>query len=166
MHRICRLNKGILNIYEEETVSEGSMHAPVAEGQCTGCHNPHQSKLNSLLQAENPPLCLVCHTDFKEKMAEGKVHAPAGRDCLRCHQPHSAALSKLIDQPLHTLCAECHELDSETFRQSHISIEAADMNCMNCHDPHSSKDQKFFKPVMHAPFASRTCDACHIAEKK
>jgi hypothetical protein len=39
------------------------------------------------------------------------------------------------------------------------------MNCRNCHDPHASKDPKFFKSVVHAPFAGRSCEECHIITK-
>jgi hypothetical protein len=39
------------------------------------------------------------------------------------------------------------------------------MDCRKCHDPHASKDLKFFKPYMHAPFAGRSCEDCHIVTK-
>ena len=37
------------------------------------------------------------------------------------------------------------------------------MACASCHDPHASKDPKLFKPVGHAPFMARQCEACHTA---
>ena len=141
-------------------------HAPVAEGQCSACHNPHQSKLGSLLLAQSPDLCMACHTELKQKMAEQKSHSPAERDCQRCHQPHSGSLDKLLMLPLQSLCAECHDSTAESFKTAHLSIAAEVMNCVSCHDPHASKDPKYFKPTMHAPFASRGCDACHIVEKQ
>jgi hypothetical protein len=40
------------------------------------------------------------------------------------------------------------------------------MNCVICHNPHASKDAKFFRANQHAPFAARTCDACHLVDGK
>jgi hypothetical protein len=39
------------------------------------------------------------------------------------------------------------------------------MNCKSCHDPHASKDPKFFKGVVHPPFAGRSCEDCHLVTK-
>ena len=152
--------------FEEQMRSAPSQHFPVTDGQCSECHSPHQSKLKSLLLAKSPDLCLVCHQDLKTKMAEENSHSPAERNCQRCHQPHSGSLNKLLTLPLQALCGECHEPETESFQQAHVSIAAEVMNCMSCHDPHASKDPKYFKPTMHAPFAARTCDACHIVEKE
>ena len=51
-------------------------------------------------------------------------------------------------------------------RSAHIYIDASVMNCRSCHDPHASKDPKFFKENVHAPFAGRSCDDCHIVNKR
>ncbi len=151
---------------EDQMLAASSRHQPVQEGECSKCHNPHQSKLNALLLAQNPDLCLACHSDLKTRMAEGNSHSPAERNCQRCHQPHSASIDPLLVMPMQALCGECHEADSTDFQKAHISIAAQDMDCMSCHDSHASKDPKYFKPTMHAPFASRSCDACHIVENE
>jgi len=152
--------------FEDQMLNGTSQHLPATVGQCSKCHNPHQSKLGSLLLAESPDLCLVCHTELQTKMNEEKSHSPAERDCQRCHQPHSASLETLLTLPLQALCGECHEPETGSFRRAHLSIAAEAMNCMGCHDPHASKDPKYFKPTMHAPFAAKSCDACHIVEKE
>jgi predicted CXXCH cytochrome family protein len=71
----------------------------------------------------------------------------------------------MINQPLHDLCAQCHEPDAESFQTLHLGIAAADMDCIKCHSPHVSMDPKFFRDVMHAPFAARSCEPCHIVEQ-
>jgi hypothetical protein len=38
------------------------------------------------------------------------------------------------------------------------------MDCRNCHNPHGSEDPKYFKDEVHAPFAGRSCEDCHIVE--
>jgi predicted CXXCH cytochrome family protein len=143
-----------------------SRHAPVEGGECTKCHNPHKAKLNKLLLAQGSDLCLTCHKSLKEKMLKEKVHSPAARDCQRCHAPHFSRERTLLTQPVQALCGECHDGKGASFLRAHIGIEAAAMDCRSCHDPHASKDPKFFKEKLHAPFAGRTCEECHLVEKR
>ena len=69
-------------------------------------------------------------------------------------------------QPIPALCGDCHDLNDSSFAKAHINIKAAVMDCKSCHDPHASKDPKLFKENVHPPFAARSCDDCHIGEKK
>ena len=142
-----------------------SKHEPVSKGECTKCHNPHKAELPNLLLTTGPDLCLTCHTDLKDKMANEREHAPAGQDCLTCHQAHFAEVKPLLNEPQHQLCAQCHETDDDSFKKAHIGIKAEVMNCVQCHNPHASKDPQFFKDVMHAPFAARTCEPCHVVKQ-
>jgi len=80
--------------------------------------------------------------------------------------PHFSKEAVLNTQPLLALCGECHDLKGSSFAKAHINIKAADMDCRTCHDPHASKDPKLFKDHVHPPFAARSCDDCHIGEKK
>ena len=141
------------------------VHQPIAAGECTKCHSPHKAKLDSLLLASSPDLCLTCHKDLKERMAKEKAHSPAATDCLRCHTPHFGAQQALLSQPIQLLCSQCHDSKAKSFDSAHIGIDAAVMHCEKCHDPHASKDPKFFKEYVHAVFASRSCDECHIVGK-
>jgi predicted CXXCH cytochrome family protein len=115
--------------------------------------------------AKTPDVCVACHKDMKERMAKEKVHQPAD-DCSTCHQPHDAVQEKLLVQPVFQICEQCHDVKDKAFAASHIGIEAKSIACASCHDPHSSKDPKFFKPVVHPPFAGRQCDACHVTGGK
>jgi predicted CXXCH cytochrome family protein len=143
-----------------------SRHAPVSGGECTKCHSPHQAKLNKLLLAQGPDLCLTCHKDLKEKMQKEKTHSPAGRDCLRCHGPHFTGEGNLLAKPVQALCSECHNVKEASFGKAHFQIDPAVMNCVACHTPHASKDPKFFKEKVHAPFAGRSCEDCHLPAKR
>jgi predicted CXXCH cytochrome family protein len=168
---------------------------PFTKAECTKCHNPHKAKLQKLLLAQIPRLCLTCHTELKEKIykkdecaqvkAEGTaeedtgipvaecdeteiylLHAPSAlENCLRCHKSHVSAWPNLINQPIQILCAECHDYKTESFNVTHINIDPYIMNCKKCHDSHTSKDPKFFKEDVHKPFETRTCEECHIVEK-
>jgi predicted CXXCH cytochrome family protein len=138
-----------------------SRHRPVAQGECTKCHNPHKAKLKGLLLAKGADACLVCHEGLKKEMAGKKVHSPAKGECETCHVPHSSREASLLAKSAPELCGECHETKDAAFAKSHIRIEPNAMDCKACHDPHASNDPKFFKKVMHGPFAAGSCDDCH-----
>ena len=95
----------------------------------------------------------------------GKTHSPA-ENCLTCHAPHHSAQARLAVQPLHEMCSQCHELGDKAFTTAHLGIAPKDINCVSCHDPHASQDPMLFKKTVHAPFAARQCDACHVTDKK
>jgi predicted CXXCH cytochrome family protein len=175
----------------QEIKNPKSKHDPVVAGECTRCHSPHKANLESLLLANYPDLCLSCHTDLKARMypqtvdsaAGGQaggagsttdpetgdaviyVHAPSDiQNCNICHKPHFAAELDLIVKPIQPLCADCHDYQEPSFRQAHIDANANKMDCRMCHDSHTSTDPKFFKTVMHQPFADRACKDCHITK--
>ena len=139
-----------------------SKHEPASAGECAACHSPHQAALDGLLLARNTDLCLGCHKALKTAMGEGQVHSPAARDCLRCHQPHSSGEDRLMTKPVRTLCAECHNLGTEAFSAAHLDIDSARIRCERCHDAHASKEPGFFKGNVHAPFAMKSCQDCHL----
>jgi predicted CXXCH cytochrome family protein len=73
----------------ETALSKGkTRHQPVVEGKCSKCHSPHTAKLNKLLVASSPDLCLTCHENVRDKLKNEKPHPPAVSDCRRCHLPH------------------------------------------------------------------------------
>jgi predicted CXXCH cytochrome family protein len=141
-------------------------HSPVTAGECTKCHSPHKAKLKGLLLASTPGLCLTCHKDMREKMGKENVHSPAEGNCLTCHLPHVSPQLSLIVQPILELCGNCHDFARTSFVKSHLGIDPKQTDCRHCHNPHTSKDPKFFKDVMHPPFAARTCETCHIVDKQ
>jgi predicted CXXCH cytochrome family protein len=146
-----------------------SRHKPVLSDECTKCHSPHKAKLDKLLLAKSPDLCLTCHKDLKTRLEKEKAHQPAARNCERCHKPHFSEERALINQKIQPLCGECHDYKKPSFAKSHLGIDPQVMDCRVCHEPHASKDPKFFKAYMHAPFAGRACEECHIVldvEKK
>jgi predicted CXXCH cytochrome family protein len=118
--------------------------------------------LKGLLLARSPELCLTCHKDLKTKLEKEKPHSPATRGCERCHVPHFSKQESLLAQAIQPTCLECHSPTRGNFGKAHLNIDANVMDCKSCHDPHASKDPKFFKADVHAPFAARSCEECHI----
>ena len=139
-----------------------SAHAPVTEGQCTSCHNPHSTADKSLLVDRADRICLTCHTDLKQRMAEGRVHDPAGEgDCLGCHRPHNAAFASLLQDNPTTICLGCHDGDDSAFQAKHLGRSGSELDCRKCHDPHAGTAQGLLQPLQHEPFLSGDCSICH-----
>jgi hypothetical protein len=71
-----------------------------------------------------------------------------------------------MSSPQAKLCGECHDTKAAAFSAAHLGIDPAVMDCVSCHDPHASKDPKLFKSQVHAPFAGRSCEECHVVPNK
>jgi len=105
---------------------KGYIHQPVADGDCSLCHDPHGSKFAKLLVGPYPGsfyapytpekygLCFNCHDE--ELLTEAETEATGfrngrrnlhyvhvakerkGRTCQACHQAHASDGPKLINQ--------------------------------------------------------------------
>lgn len=121
-----RRSKPLKNM-AKELEGKAVLHGPVADGECSACHDPHGSDYFRLLTANYPEgfyapfkqdtydLCMNCHdrdmlrfpetsiyTDFrngKENLHFVHVADPwKGRSCRACHEPHASDMEKLISQ--------------------------------------------------------------------
>lgn len=66
------------------------LHAPAVSGQCSFCHDPHQTpNKRMLLTATTRELCARCHSGAT--FLTQADHARYGdRECIACHDPHAA----------------------------------------------------------------------------
>jgi len=147
------------------------IHAAVGMG-CTGCHNPHASKIPKLLVTDVPALCYTCHD--KGMFTKKAVHPPvASGMCATCHSPHSSDQASLLLQPVADLCITCHA----TITGRHVltnyglgdvhplkgkpdpSMAGQELSCISCHNPHSSSGQKLFRNETVSP--AGLCLRCH-----
>ena len=73
------------------------MLRPVASGQCTACHGPHQSKRRYMLLGENNvDMCARCHKN-REVLMRTPAHArDPEADCLACHNAHVGKTATLL----------------------------------------------------------------------
>ncbi len=62
------------------------IHTPTAEGNCSKCHNPHQSSLPFMLSKIDNVLCIECH--YPGSIKQNKSHEDENAMCLSCHNPH------------------------------------------------------------------------------
>lgn len=122
-----------------------------------GCHDPHASKHNGLLNESLSATCFSCHQDLPKTY--GTTHAPyASGDCDSCHQPHQSANPYLLVEDSEALCLGCHP--KNTVEKKHPGFPTALGNCSSCHNPHGSDRPAMVRNYLHAPFESG-CDDCH-----
>lgn len=158
------------------------IHAPVADGQCSECHNPHASDHGDLLYTEPDRICLECHDDMLPGTLES-IHEPvASGQCTDCHDPHSSKKRNLLLASGEELCFECHGEIEKAVKEAAVVHEPAEDGCLDCHNPHASSDavslltnsepglcldchdasdSGFSKGHLNYPVTSATCSVCH-----
>ena len=142
-----------------DIASKQHTHSPVKEGQCTSCHDPHESAQPKLLLQPMKELCLSCHPD---KTGMEFMHGPtAAGDCTACHSPHGSDHSAmtLAEQP--ELCFVCHEDIKSDVTNKKVHHPALEGGCTSCHNPHGSS----YKRLLPASGAD-VCFQCHPEMKE
>ena len=113
------------------------VHAPVQGGDCTSCHDPHQSPNKGLLKDVVPNLCFQCHPD--SMMKQNVMHPPvAGGDCSGCHDNHQSDFPKRLVQEGNALCFQCHPDKEEGIKTKKTVHYPVKESCVQCHNPHGS----------------------------
>jgi predicted CXXCH cytochrome family protein len=140
------------------------VHAPVASGECTGCHDPHFATRPKLQKLEKG--CLECHDPFPR---EGSVHRPAGNgECVACHSPHAGPAAKQLVRAGNALCLGCHKEPHGRHRTSVVlgaltripddfPREGGELLCAGCHTPHQSPHARLFRKSQ-----DELCKICHL----
>lgn len=164
---------------KRDMMLQSNVHTPVSEGNCIGCHDPHQSPYRFQLIGRGSELCFACHQ--KSKFEGEHVHGPvAAGDCNACHEPHASANPKQLRWAMSDLCFECHSdrSDIQVTRAAHPPVAE---RCTNCHQPHVSAAANMLdEPVPnlclrchqnlaesqqashpHEPFRNGSCEECH-----
>ncbi|WP_242157532.1 cytochrome c3 family protein [Aestuariivivens sediminis] len=151
----------------------GFLHGPVASGNCTQCHHPHQSKIEKLLIRNGQDLCLKCH--IKDKIVNNRVHTHIeSKNCMACHNPHGGSDINYLNK---NSCFSCH--DDFTAQNVHIHGPVASRECSMCHESHKSSAPKLlrdpgnqlclnchgmqdiFATAYHSPYETSACTECH-----
>ncbi len=84
------------------------IHQPLLQGDCTACHNPHDSLHKYQLIAEGTALCFQCHDSSINK--NKYLHGPSAMGgCILCHDPHSADYKSNLKAYGSNLCVSCHK---------------------------------------------------------
>ncbi len=139
------------------------LHAPVAAGECTGCHDPHFSARPKLQKLEKG--CLECHDAPPDS---GTVHYPVkNRECTSCHLPHAAPAPKQLVRPGNALCEGCHKEPHAQHRSAEVKGKVTQipddfpkdnsaLSCLGCHTHHQSAERRLFRMPQ-----GQLCQMCH-----
>jgi len=134
---------------------EQNSHAPVAEGECLTCHNPHSSlSENLLVEKKVADLCGGCHD---AEIWEGKTqHQPVKDDnCLSCHNAHQSKFEKLLTYEIPDLCFKCHEKVEKQHNLDYLH-PPFESDCMDCHPVHKSDRKRLLTDKVPG-----LCFGCH-----
>lgn len=86
----CHISKSQKTAYSNKLW----LHGPAAQGECTLCHQPHQSEFQYMLLKKNSiELCTGCHANGH--MKENEKHN-TDDECISCHNPHAGENSLLL----------------------------------------------------------------------
>ena len=134
------------------------VHAPIQGGDCTSCHDPHQSPNKGMLKDTLPKICFQCHPDSMVKHAV--MHPPvAGGDCSGCHDNHQSDFPKRLVKEGNALCFLCHPDKEEGLKSRKVVHHPVKQSCTQCHNPHGSSS----KAMLTAP-VPELCSKCHPNE--
>ena len=140
------------NCHEASQFKGSSVYAPVEDGMCNACHDPHQSNYSSLLLKQSPVLCYTCHDKVK---FEGKYGHTAVGMCVFCHNPHASNYSTILKKDVPDVCFTCH--DEAQFKKKYVHpIVTIPNGCTLCHNPHANDNQSaLLRPTFDL------CASCH-----
>ncbi len=134
------------------------VHEPILGGDCTSCHDPHQSPNKGMLKEAMPKLCFQCHSD--EMVKQKYMHPPvAAGDCSSCHDNHQSDFPKRLVADGNALCFMCHPDKEEGLKTKKVAHYPAKESCIQCHNPHGSSSPAMLK----APVPD-LCANCHPNE--
>ena len=158
------------------------VHAPVAQGKCSICHQEHDLGKKPEFTAPKDQLCDNCHEKQVAQRSLKSVHKPfANKQCSDCHNPHFSQNKHLTTLPEEQLCTTCHQdrKGEMALPVKHKPYEEG--LCSSCHSPHASdykanlkldakklcsschfdRRKDLDKKVVHKPFSEGDCTACH-----
>lgn len=94
---------------KDENGKKTTAHAPVQNGMCTACHNPHAADQPALVKDRLENTCFLCHGNVEAETQRPLQHKPmATGNCLLCHKAHASANEKLMARPPLEQCQPCH----------------------------------------------------------
>ncbi len=171
----------------DDVVNKQYKHVPVENGECTMCHDPHQSdNPKQLVKPPTSELCFMCHD--KDNFKGTTPHGPVTEgECLECHHPHTSDNPRQLLTIQPDLCFKCHNSRLKDYNGKTIpSIKGlfdlegvnlhkpfAEGRCTTCHNPHPSDNHRLLKKRYPAEFyatysdkAYALCFSCHDGIKK
>ena len=151
----------------QDLAEQKTVHKPVNEGNCAGCHLPHSSSSGKLLKGDGSALCYICHNSAKFSGWQYPHEPVAAGECVSCHEPHQSMSGKLL-KGKDLVCFECHDKKLAAGVSVHKPVATGE--CGKCHAVHGGNMRKLllgdFPAQLQVPFDRETysfCFSCHDA---
>jgi predicted CXXCH cytochrome family protein len=133
-------------------------HPPFAGGQCDSCHQPAKDGKVVLTAASAKEVCVTCHSDKGDQIANAKVQHPgAAGDCTDCHSPHGGNDPYFPKPNPVAVCTGCHSDIGDLGKKAHPHAAAFQTGCGVCHDPHGNDNEH----LLRAKTPNALCLECH-----
>jgi len=114
------------------------IHTPLAEGECSGCHNPHASNHAVLMDGDADAICYKCHDSVIPENALSRHQVAADGQCVSCHDPHSSEYPANLIKGGSALCFDCHQQLEKRIASNKYGHAPVKKDCLGCHNPHAS----------------------------
>jgi len=138
-------------------------HSPFAEKNCDICHAPAKDGKVVLTQASAKELCVSCHSDKTEQIANAKVQHPGAQgDCTDCHNPHAGNAPAFVQPTPVVACLNCHTDQAELQKKHYLHEPAFLEGCGICHEPHGNDNAH----LLRAAAPNKLCLECHGPDAK
>lgn len=158
------------------------VHTPLADGDCTGCHNPHASNHGKLMAGPADSICYNCHEQAVPEGAKSAHQPVAAGECVSCHDPHASNNPANLVEGGSKLCFSCHQELGEKIAANKYGHAPVEQNCQRCHKAHASEQGEnllvaeqpglclechradtsgFKKSHVNYPVENGRCTACH-----
>ncbi|MBE0574967.1 MAG: cytochrome C [Desulfuromonadales bacterium] len=165
-----------------EKMKAKHIHTPLAQGNCSGCHNPHASNHDMMLEGDADSICYNCHDNVVPEGAESVHQVVVKGNCVACHDPHSSENPSNLVKGGSELCFDCHQELGEKINSNKFGHPPVKRDCLKCHNPHASENSAsllkteepglclechksnssgFKKVHMNYPVEQGRCSSCH-----
>ncbi len=134
-------------------------HAPYEKGNCTLCHDPHQSDFDNHLRARTNDLCMSCHAldrpDVKWNPDTKTVTLLGEQTLTRSEYMEAKKIGLDKNNPKgHPMMG--HPVSGTDPRDKNKKTE---LTCLSCHQPHASKATELMAKNARTPLD--ICGQCH-----
>ncbi|MBM3497635.1 MAG: hypothetical protein FJX74_03085 [Armatimonadetes bacterium] len=140
-------------------------HAPVDQGLCTVCHNPHATRQPKALKDRVDYVCFFCHAKTEDDTLKEFRHKPvATGNCLLCHKGHVAPYEGLLSEEPIKACSTCHATQGKFTHPVGVRDgkpvlvpgTKETVVCSHCHDVHGSSHEGILPQE-----ETSLCRSCH-----
>jgi DmsE family decaheme c-type cytochrome len=105
---------------------------------CTDCHRLHAERDAVVTQADQPAVCMTCHTRQRADFQKTSSHPVrfGQMACSDCHNAHGSATAAMLNKPtVNQTCYSCHAEKRGPMLWEHAPVAE---DCTLCHSAHGA----------------------------